>query len=52
VNNADRAGLMAGHLLVRDGDCFGPIVNLAARAARAAAPGSVLATSGALHQMA
>jgi adenylate cyclase len=37
-----RAGVAGGRLLLRDGDCFGPVVNLAARAVKAAAPGIVL----------
>jgi adenylate cyclase len=37
-----RAGLAGGRLLLRDGDCFGPAVNLAARAVKAAAPGAVV----------
>jgi len=38
-----RAGLAAGDVLLRDGDVFGPVVNLAARVVRLAAPGEVLA---------
>jgi adenylate cyclase len=37
-----RAGVAGGRLLLRDGDCFGPAVNLAARAVKAAAPGAVV----------
>jgi adenylate cyclase len=37
-----RAGLAAGDVLVRDGDVFGPVVNLAARAAKLAPPGEVV----------
>ena len=39
-----RAAIAFGPLLVRDGDYFGPIVNLAARATKLAAPGGVVAT--------
>ena len=39
-----RAAIAFGSLLVRDGDYFGPIVNLAARATKLAAPGGVVAT--------
>jgi adenylate cyclase len=38
-----RAAAAAGALLIRDGDCFGPVVNLAARATSAAVPGTVVA---------
>jgi hypothetical protein len=38
---------------VRDGDCFGPVVNLAARAAKASTPGAVVVASlGPLEPMA
>jgi adenylate cyclase len=40
-----RAGVAAGVVLVRDGDCFGPVVNLAARAVKAAAPRKVVLAS-------
>jgi class 3 adenylate cyclase len=40
-----RAGVAGGVLLVRDGDCFGPVVNIAARAVKAAAPGAVVVAS-------
>jgi adenylate cyclase len=40
-----RGGLAGGELLIRDGDCFGPVVNLAARAVKAAAPGAVVVAS-------
>jgi adenylate cyclase len=39
-----RAGLAGGDVLLRDGDVFGPVVNLAARAVKLAAPSEVLAT--------
>jgi adenylate cyclase len=38
-----RASVAAGDVVLRDGDVFGPIVNLAARAAKVAAPGEVVA---------
>lgn len=37
-----RAGLAAGEVMLRDGDVFGPVVNLAARAVKAAEPGEVV----------
>jgi adenylate cyclase len=37
-----RAGLAAGVLVVREGDVFGPVVNLAARLVKQAEPGQVL----------
>jgi adenylate cyclase len=40
---AARAGIACGDLLLRDGDVFGPVVNMAARAVKAAAPGEVVA---------
>lgn len=40
-----RAGLASGPVMMRDGDVFGPTVNLAARVVTAAAPGEVLVTS-------
>ena len=39
-----RAAVAFGDLLVRDGDYFGPVVNLAARATKLAPPGGVVAT--------
>jgi class 3 adenylate cyclase len=39
-----RAGLAFGEVMSRDGDCFGPVVNLAARVVKAAAPGTVAVT--------
>jgi adenylate cyclase len=41
---AARGGLAAGEVLSREGDYFGPVVNLAARAVKLAEPGSVLAS--------
>lgn len=38
-----RAGVAAGEVLLRDGDVFGPVVNLAARAARLAGPTELVA---------
>lgn len=40
-----RAGIAAGRLVAREGDYFGPVVNLAARLTEIARPGSVLAPS-------
>ena len=37
-----RVGLACGPVLLRDGDCFGPAVNLASRIVNIAAPGSVI----------
>jgi adenylate cyclase len=37
-----RGGVAAGEVLLRDGDVFGPVVNLAARAVKLAAPGEVV----------
>lgn len=45
-----RVGLAAGPVLVRDGDYFGPTVNLAARIVQIAEPGTVL-VSDELHTM-
>ncbi len=39
-----RGGLAAGEVLTREGDYFGPVVNLAARAVKLAEPGGVLAS--------
>jgi adenylate cyclase len=39
-----RGGVVAGDVLVRAGDCFGPVVNLAARAAGVAEASMVLAS--------
>jgi adenylate cyclase len=38
-----RAGLASGEVMMRDGDVFGPVVNLAARAVKLAAPSEVIA---------
>jgi class 3 adenylate cyclase len=38
-----RAGLASGDVLLRDGDVFGPVVNLAARVVKLAAAGEVVA---------
>ncbi len=40
-----RAGVAGGDVLLRDGDVFGPVVNLAARAAAVARAGEVVATT-------
>jgi adenylate cyclase len=40
-----RVGLAAGAVLERDGDVYGPVVNLANRIVRAAFPGSVVVSS-------
>ena len=40
-----RAGVAGGAVLLRDGDVFGPVVNLAARAVKIAAAGEVVAPS-------
>ena len=37
-----KVGLACGGVLLRDGDCFGPVVNLAARAVNEAEPSEVL----------
>jgi adenylate cyclase len=42
-----RAGLAFGEVILRDGDVFGPVVNLAARAARVAESGAVVAEASA-----
>lgn len=47
-----RAGVACGALLARDGDYYGPVVNLASRLSERARPGKVLASEGlrdALH---
>jgi class 3 adenylate cyclase len=44
--DAGRAGLAFGTVLTRDGDCFGPTVNLAARLVGAALPGELLVDDG------
>ena len=40
-----RAGVAMGPVMLRDGDAFGPVVNLAARIVKTAGPGEVLATA-------
>jgi adenylate cyclase len=45
-----RVGIAAGPVLVRDGDYFGPTVNLAARIVGIAEPGTVLVSDG-LHAL-
>jgi adenylate cyclase len=42
---AARGGIAAGEVLSREGDYFGPVVNLAARAVKLADPGRVLASA-------
>jgi adenylate cyclase len=42
---AARGGIAAGEVLSREGDYFGPVVNLAARAVKLADPGCVLASA-------
>jgi adenylate cyclase len=37
-----RAGVAAGDVMLRDGDVFGPVVNLAARAVTLAGPSEVV----------
>jgi class 3 adenylate cyclase len=41
-----RGGLAFGDVMSRDGDYFGPVVNLAARVVKVAAPGTVAVTGG------
>ena len=40
-----RVGLASGEVMLRDGDVFGPVVNLASRAGKVAQPGEVVTTS-------
>ena len=40
-----RAGIAGGEVMLRDGDVFGPVVNLAARAVKAAGPDEIVAPS-------
>jgi adenylate cyclase len=40
-----RVGLASGEVLLRDGDVFGPTVNLASRACKVGKPGEVITTS-------
>lgn len=42
---ATRAGIAAGTMVLRDGDYYGPVVNLAARLTEMARPGTVLAST-------
>ena len=42
---AVRAGLAGGPVMLRDGDAFGPVVNLAARLVKLAEPGEVVTTA-------
>jgi adenylate cyclase len=44
-----RGGLAFGELLVRGGDYYGPVVNLAARVAQIAVPNELLVTSAVAH---
>ena len=46
-----RAGVAYGEVMTRDGDCFGPVVNLAARLVKAASPGAVVVSAD-LHERA
>jgi adenylate cyclase len=46
-----RAGLAAGTFTVREGDVFGPVVNLAARLVARAAPGQILLDRGAAERL-
>lgn len=43
-----RAGVAAGEVLLRDGDVFGPVVNLAARAVKLAPPSELVAPDAVL----
>jgi adenylate cyclase len=45
---AGHAGVAAGRVVVRDGDVFGRVVNLAARIAAQAGPGEILVEEGAV----
>jgi len=40
-----RIGIAVGAVMSRDGDCFGPVVNLAARAVKIARPGRIVVSS-------
>ena len=46
-----RIGIAGGTLLAREGDLFGPVVNLAARLERLAAPGQALLDAGTARQL-
>lgn len=41
-----RGGIEFGAVLTRDGDCFGPVVNVASRITKLAEPGTVLGSTG------
>ena len=47
-----RVGLACGGVVVRDGDYYGPVVNLASRIVNIATPGSVLTSDGVHSQLA
>jgi adenylate cyclase len=47
-----RAGAAYGDVLVRDADVFGPVVNLAARATKAARPGTLVVSDELRGQLA
>lgn len=47
-----RVGIDAGPVLSQDGDFFGPVVNVAARATSLARPGTILVTDAAATQLA
>lgn len=49
---AARGGVVAGDVLEQDGDCYGPVVNLAARFVEAAPDGSVMADAGVVARLA
>jgi class 3 adenylate cyclase len=49
---AGRAGLAAGYAVSRDGDYFGPVVNLASRLVGVARPGEVLADGAVAREIA
>ena len=40
-----RSGIAVGAVMCRDGDCFGPVVNLAARAVKIARPGRIVVSA-------
>jgi class 3 adenylate cyclase len=42
-----RGGVAHGDVMMRDADCFGPVVNLAARAVKVARPGTVVVSGAA-----
>jgi adenylate cyclase len=48
---ACRVGLAAGEVMLRDGDVFGHVVNLAARAAAEAAPNDVVVPTSLVHEL-